>query len=198
MAVGLENPAAFLLYWGIMRVIIKQHPGTSLWVSSDGRVVLPPCRKYPHYRFTFGSKNVYGYMVVEFRGKKYKVHRLIAETFLDNPLGLPTVDHKNRVKTANFVENLCWADYKMQEGNKQSVDNSLNKYGVRKCENPKAYNAAHYAKHHEEILAQKAAHYTEQKALGKHYRSCPDGKRRMLTDAEFDARFGNNQQMPLF
>lgn len=51
-----------------------------------------------------------GYLTVRIkkRGvcKRYKVHRLIAETFLPNFHSSPQVNHKNGVKTDNRVENL--------------------------------------------------------------------------------------------
>jgi hypothetical protein len=55
----------------------------------------------------------YGYQIVTLwvNGKALtrKVHRLVAIAFIENPLGLPTVNHLNGIKTDNNVSNLEWA-----------------------------------------------------------------------------------------
>lgn len=40
--------------------------------------------------------------------KTWRVHRLVAETFLQNPDNLPEIHHKNHDRRDNRVENLAW------------------------------------------------------------------------------------------
>jgi hypothetical protein len=58
----------------------------------------------------------YGYVKVKFTWNNIKysrrVHRLIAQTFLENPENKPEVNHKNLNKQDNRVENLQWATKK--------------------------------------------------------------------------------------
>lgn len=43
--------------------------------------------------------------------KHYLVHRLVGETFLENPDNLPCINHKDEVKTNNSVDNLEFCSY---------------------------------------------------------------------------------------
>lgn len=45
---------------------------------------------------------------VQGRAKPCRIHRLVAETFIPNPQGLPTVNHKDENKDNNRVDNLEW------------------------------------------------------------------------------------------
>lgn len=66
--------------------------------------------------------NKFGYLKVRltknYIGKNYFVHRLVAEAFLDNPLNLPCVNHKDECKTNNHVSNLefCTQKYNCNYG----------------------------------------------------------------------------------
>lgn len=53
-------------------------------------------------------KTPYGYLVVKLKEKNMMVHRIVAETFIDNPYGLPQVNHIDGDKTNNNYTNLEW------------------------------------------------------------------------------------------
>jgi hypothetical protein len=57
-------------------------------------------------------KNNFGYFDTRLykNGEKKSafVHRLLAETFIPNPLNLPYVNHRNGIKSDNRIENLEW------------------------------------------------------------------------------------------
>ena len=54
------------------------------------------------------NKKGYLYVVLfkDRKCKKFRVHRLVAESFLPNPDHLPCINHKSEIKTQNNVENL--------------------------------------------------------------------------------------------
>ena len=43
--------------------------------------------------------------------KDYRIHRLVAMTFIPNPDNLPIINHKDEDKTNNNVKNLEWCTY---------------------------------------------------------------------------------------
>lgn len=60
------------------------------------------------------GNNKQGYLFVELsvnnKKKKFYVHRLVAETFILNPYGLPEVNHIDENTLNNSVQNLEWCN----------------------------------------------------------------------------------------
>jgi len=76
-------------------------------------------------------KDRYGYEIVTLwvAGKALtrKVHRLVASAFLENPLGLETVNHKDGIKLNNFKTNLEWAT--RADNHKHAFETGLHSIG---------------------------------------------------------------------
>lgn len=85
-------------------------------ISSSGRVM----NKRDKILKTFAQGEYDGVHLMK-SGKRYnkKIHRLVAEAFLDNPEGKREVDHINTIKNDNRVENLRWVTPK------ENMNNSL-------------------------------------------------------------------------
>lgn len=49
-----------------------------------------------------------GYPSVEIDGKRYYIHRLLAEAYIDNPQNKPQINHKDGNRTNNNIDNLEW------------------------------------------------------------------------------------------
>lgn len=74
--------------------------------------------------------NSKGYLRVQLCGKRYFVHRLVAEKYLPNPNNLEQVNHKDGNKTNNNIENLEWVSN--QTNRTHAVEHGLHPSG-EKC-----------------------------------------------------------------
>lgn len=54
----------------------------------------------------------------------HRIHRLIAEAFIENPAQKRTINHKDGDKLNNSIDNLEWATH--SENNQHAWDNNLN------------------------------------------------------------------------
>lgn len=81
------------------------------------------------------QKDHKGYMYVRLYNengfKSIKVHKLVANAFLENKYNKPTIDHIDRNKENNNADNLRYADYKEQLDNRK-IDMSLVKENMSK------------------------------------------------------------------
>ena len=91
-------------------------------VSEEGQIR----NKQTEYVFQTKVHAACGYVYVCVRldddtSRTKRLHRLIALTFLPNPENKPTVDHINRDRGDNRVENLRWATFREQNLNTKNV-----------------------------------------------------------------------------
>ena len=110
-------------------VKMKPHPTLGIMVRSDGLILHPGhycCngRVYVQEHWTKGTHDKDGYLITVINKKKYRIHRIVAETFLENVENKQFIDHINRVRDDNNVENLRWVT---QQENKCNTSRSLPK-----------------------------------------------------------------------
>ena len=194
---------------------IKKHKPTGLWVREDGAVLMPPRKNIRRFKYvwSFGYPDKDGYLRIKFNYKLYRIHRLVFESFKGAIPQNFVIDHINRVRHDNRLENLRLATILDNSRNSYRYDRCGELYGAHSRENSAVYqheyrkanpslvknwnkhrietSRAHYVGNRDNILASRKAYRERLKALGKHERKCPDGKRRFLTDAEYIELYGS-------
>ena len=80
-------------------------------ITNDGNVYSYTSGRYLNKGF---DKDGYALVTLSRNGncRTYRVHRLVAETFIDNPNNKEEVNHKDFNRTNNWFENLEWVSQK--------------------------------------------------------------------------------------
>lgn len=88
--------------------------------------ILTPCKTANEYLRVSLYKNCIS--------KQHLIHRLIAQTFIENPENLPEVNHIDEDKTNNCVSNLEWCDRKYNNNYGTHNEKILKTKKLRNCE----------------------------------------------------------------
>lgn len=160
---------------------VKCHPTLGVLVCTDGHILVPQ-NGANRAHWYYGSPNRQGYCQVRINGSLYKVHRLIAETFIPNPENKHEIDHINRNPQDNRVENLRWATRTENNRNTRSNDKCESKYGVHQYEDHQEYNSLRAAQWHRT----ERGRVSREKYLEKYRKThtairCADGKYHRVT-----------------
>lgn len=119
---------------------VKKHPYLNCLCRTDGAVYV---YGGPGGHWTYGCPRGQ-YMGVCVENHTHSVHRLIAETFIDNPDNKPCVDHINRNKVDNSAENLRWVTHAENQANRDCVERGIARFGVRRKDDIHAWDKARY------------------------------------------------------
>lgn len=84
-------------------------------------------------RLLIGFIDSGGYQQVLLSSKRVhkKIHRLVAEAFIPNPDNKPCVNHIDRIKTNNHIDNLEWCTYKENTIHSFNTGRRSNQYDKR-------------------------------------------------------------------
>jgi hypothetical protein len=106
---------------------MRQYKNTQYYITEGGDVFNKQNNKKSHQISNSGYKMVN--LQIDGKPKMCSIHRLVAQTYLNNPNNLPIVNHINGIKTDNRVNNLEWTT--RQENEKHAVDSKLKASGEK-------------------------------------------------------------------
>lgn len=85
---------------------IKKYP--NYFVTEEGLVFSSKTNKFLKFSYDQQGYQRVGLYIGKYKSKTIKVHRLIAQTFIDNPLNKKDVNHIDGNKANNNISNLEW------------------------------------------------------------------------------------------
>lgn len=95
----------------------KIYPDGKVWSQQNNKFLTPVINEYGYYLYCLCNKD---------RRKNFKIHKLVAIHYVPNPDNLNQVDHIDRDKTNNNVENLRWVTYRENNHNKINNNEHIN------------------------------------------------------------------------
>lgn len=107
---------------------MKQINDSDYWITSDGKVWNNKRKKWLS---VYTRSNGYQTVSLGRKNNKY-IHRLVAEAFIPNPENKPEVDHINRIRNDNNIENLRWVTKKENDQNRICDTTNANKVSSEK------------------------------------------------------------------
>lgn len=101
-----------------LKTIVKHSSGNGYSVRSE-RIIKP----------MLSQGYLVLYLCVGGNKRRWRVHKLIANAFLDNPKGLPIINHRDGNKINNIVSNLEWISHQDNTRHAHMMGLKKNSYG---------------------------------------------------------------------
>lgn len=130
------------------------HEYTGLWVSENGDVFNTRRRSGELYKLPFAVDKTTGYPKITWynaetkKSRPFTVHQLVAEVWVDNPLGLKYIDHIDRNKLNPKASNLRYVSQHTNNLNTERSDRHFEEYGFHSWENRRRYKTEWAKKHY--------------------------------------------------
>jgi hypothetical protein len=124
---------------------------------------------------------VQGYKMLIIQKKRVSIHRLLGLQFIPNPENKPVIDHIDRNRLNNNIENLRWATIKENSNNRDNIrtDEYWREYKKKK---QAGYRSNMSEEKHQEVLDKKKERYDNEKQ--KEYVTLPQVKEKRLADQQ--------------
>ena len=112
-------------------------------IYEDGKVQNKKTKRYLKQN-TYRNGYLYVNLCNDGKLKKHSIHRLIGTYYIPNPENKKCIDHINRIRIDNRIENLRWATHSENQQNRGVQKN--NKLGIKNISYDKGMNRYKYNK----------------------------------------------------